>query len=166
MAWGAINELTTLTNHKRLARVANHPVLSELLARIVRDESRHFGFYFRQAAHRLAVPRTARIAGWLIERFWAPVGSGVQPASETRFLAAYLFADAAGREAARSVDRTIRTLPGFAGLPLLEAWMAREVGPAFAPRETGAIDAAHGKVDGRAAAHRPLRTPTTPSGRT
>src|SRR4029453_1684944 len=48
MVWGAINELTTLTGYKRLARVADHPVLSELLARIMRDESRHFGFYFQQ----------------------------------------------------------------------------------------------------------------------
>lgn len=127
MVWGAINELTTLTGYRRLARVANHPVLSALLARIARDESRHFGFYFRQAARRLAVARTAHIARRLVERFWAPVGSGVQPASETRFLAAYLFADAAGREAARSVDRTIRTLPGFAGVPLLEAWLARAI---------------------------------------
>ena len=126
MVWGAINELTTLTGYKRLARVADHPVLSELLVRIMRDESRHFGFYFQQAARRLVRPRTARIARWLVDRFWAPVGSGVQPADETRFLASYLFTDHAGREAAESVDRTIRTLPGFADVPLLGAWIARE----------------------------------------
>ena len=126
MVWGAINELTTLTGYKRLARVANHPVLSELLVRIIRDESRHFGFYFQQAARRLVRPRTARVARWLVDRFWAPVGSGVQPADETRFLASYLFTDPAGSEAAESIDRTIRTLPGFADVPLLSAWIARE----------------------------------------
>jgi hypothetical protein len=126
MVWGAINELTTLTGYKRLARLADHPVLTELLARIVRDESRHFEFYFQQAARRLLRPRTARIARWLVDRFWAPVGSGVQPAEETRFLAAYLFADAPGRHAAASVDRTIRTLPGFEDVPLLDAWLTRE----------------------------------------
>src|SRR5262245_15167528 len=127
LVWGAINDLTTLTVYKRLARVSDHPVLAELLARIMRDESRHFGFYFQQAARRLVRPRTARVARWLVERFWAPVGSGVQPAEETRFLASYLFTDADGRQAADGVDQTIRTLPGFADVPLLGAWIAREV---------------------------------------
>src|SRR6058998_2644669 len=39
MTWGAINELTTLTGYRRLATVASHPVLSDLLDRITRDES-------------------------------------------------------------------------------------------------------------------------------
>src|SRR5581483_6287859 len=44
MTWGAINELTTLTGYRRLAAVAQHPVLSDLLDAIVLDESRHFFF--------------------------------------------------------------------------------------------------------------------------
>jgi hypothetical protein len=127
MVWGAINELTTLTGYKRLAQVTEHPVLAELLARIVRDESRHFAFYFAQAARRLENPRAARIARRLVDRFWAPVGSGVQPAEETRLLAAYLFAGAAGRRAAQGVDQTIRTLPGFHDVPLLDSWIGRMV---------------------------------------
>jgi hypothetical protein len=126
MTWGAINELTTLTGYQRLAAVARHPVLSELLARIIRDESRHFFFYFRQAALRLRNPRAARVTRWLVDRFWAPVGSGVAPACETRFLAAYLFAGPDGRGAARKVDERIRRLPGFTGAALLEAWIDRE----------------------------------------
>ena len=63
----------------RLAGVAGHPVLTELLDRIVRDESRHFFFYYRQAELRLRRPAAARIARFLVDRFWAPVGSGVQP---------------------------------------------------------------------------------------
>jgi hypothetical protein len=127
MTWGAINELTTLTGYRRLAAVAGHPILRELLGRIVRDESRHFLFYFQQARARLARPRTARVARLLVERFWAPVGTGVQPAAETRFLARYLFDGTDGRAAARRVDATIRELPGFADVPLLDAWMARHV---------------------------------------
>src|SRR5262249_49433486 len=42
MTWGAINELTALSAYQRLAARAGHPVLSELLSRIMRDESRHF----------------------------------------------------------------------------------------------------------------------------
>jgi rubrerythrin len=127
MTWGAINELTTLTGYRRLMAVAPHPVLTELLGRIVRDESRHFFFYYRQAARRLSSPSAARVTRFLVDRFWAPVGTGVQPPDETRFLAAYLFSGAEGREAGRKVDEHIRRLPGFADVALLEAWIDREV---------------------------------------
>jgi len=126
MTWGAINELTTLTGYRRLAQCAGHPVLAELLAQIMRDESRHFGFYFEQAARRLASSRLARhITRALVDRFWDPVGAGVQPETEIRFLAEYLFSGAEGRAAAQAVDRTIRRLPGFADVALLEAWVDR-----------------------------------------
>jgi hypothetical protein len=127
MVWGAINEITALTGYRRLCALVDHPLLHDLLDRIARDESRHFSFYFKQAERRLGRKRTARIARALVERFWAPVGSGVQPATETRFLAQYLFGGPDGRSAARKVDATIRELPGFAGIPLLEAWIDRVV---------------------------------------
>lgn len=130
MVWGAINELTAVIAYKRLAAVAGHPILSELLARIVRDESRHFAFYFQQAEQRLALPRVARIARVLVERFWGPVGSGVQPAEETQFLARYLFSGSDGAHAARKVDDTIRRLPGFSDARLLERWLGRYAVPA------------------------------------
>jgi len=60
-----------------------------------------------------------------VARFWDPVGAGVQPDEEARFLARYLFSGPDGRAAAQTVDRTIRRLPGFADVPLLEAWIAR-----------------------------------------
>jgi hypothetical protein len=130
MTWGAINELTTRAGYARLASLARHPVLTELLGRIMRDESRHFAFYFSQAERRLARPRAARVARFLVDRFWAPVGSGVQPAEETRFLAEYLLAGEDGRRAARKVDETIRALPGFADVQLLEAWLTRRAAAA------------------------------------
>jgi hypothetical protein len=55
------------------------------------------------------------------------VGSGVQPDAELRFLATYLFAGPDGRAAARKVDETIRRLPGFENVQLLEAWMDRHL---------------------------------------
>jgi len=133
MTWGAINELTTLTGYRRLSAIAGHPVLTELLARIIRDESRHFFFYYKQAERRLANPRAARVARFIIERFWAPVGSGVQPADELRFLAATLLGGPEGEAAARKVDDTIRRLPGMEGLPLLCAWVGRETPGATPP---------------------------------
>jgi hypothetical protein len=125
MTWGAINELTTLTGYRRLSAVAGHPVLADLLERIMRDESRHFFFYYRQAERRLRRPGVARVARVLVDRFWAPVGSGVQPSEELEFLAGYLFGGVEGRAAARKVDDTIRRLPGFASVNLIEAWMDR-----------------------------------------
>ncbi|MGH7895238.1 MAG: acyl-ACP desaturase [Candidatus Binatia bacterium] len=123
MTWGAINELTTLVGYQRLAETEDHPVLAELLARIMRDEGRHFAFYYKQAERRLARPGAARVARLLVDRFWAPVGSGVAPREETRFLSRHLFGGADGREAARRVDTTIRRLPGFADVQLVEAWV-------------------------------------------
>jgi hypothetical protein len=128
MTWGAINELTTLTGYRRLATVTAHPVLAELLERIILDESRHFFFYYRQAERRLGGRGAARVARVLVDHFWAPVGSGVQPRSELEFMARYLFAGDEGRAAARKVDDTIRRLPGFADVRLLEAWMDRHLG--------------------------------------
>ena len=125
MAWGAINELTTLIGYQRLSDVAGHPVLSELLARVMRDEAKHFSFYYRQAERRLSRPGAARIARVLVDRFWAPVGSRVQPDDEVRFLARYLLTGEEGRRAARRIDEQIRRLPGFAGVELLEAFADR-----------------------------------------
>lgn len=125
MTWGAINELTTLTGYRRLMAVAGHPVLADLLGRITRDESRHFFFYYRQAERRLSRPAVARVTRALVDRFWAPVGSGVQPRAELDFLGQYLFSGPEGRAAARKVDDTIRRLPGFASVKLLEAWIDR-----------------------------------------
>ena len=128
MTWGAINELTTLTGYRRLAAVVGHPVLTDLLEQIMLDESRHFFFYYRQAEIRLRRRSVARVARLIVDRFWAPVGSGVQSEHELEFVSRYLFADADGLAAARKVDDTIRRLPGFATVQLLEAWMNRHVG--------------------------------------
>ena len=123
MTWGAINELTALTGYRRLAKIAGHPVLTALLERIMLDESRHFFFYYRQADERLRRPGAARVARAIVDRFWAPVGSGEQAKEELRFLAGYLFSGDEGRAAARKVDETIRRLPGFDTVRLVEAWI-------------------------------------------
>jgi hypothetical protein len=125
MTWGAINEYSTLVGYQRLAATEGHPVLNELLGRIVMDEARHFAFYFKQAARRLERPGAARVARFLVEHFWDPVGTGVQPSDETRFVARHLFGGADGLGAARQIDATIRRLPGFDDVDLVEAWVVR-----------------------------------------
>jgi len=51
----------------------------------------------------------------------------VRPPADLAFMARYLFAGDEGRAAVRKVDDTIRRLPGFETVPLLEAWMDRNV---------------------------------------
>ncbi len=121
MAWGALNEWTTQSGYERLIEKARHPVLSELLRRIMRQEGRHIDFYASQARARLGASQPARRLTRQILRFWwAPVGSGVMPKAEVSFLAAYLFGDDRGRRAALRVDRQIDRLPGLDGLRLFE----------------------------------------------
>jgi hypothetical protein len=120
MAWGAVNEWMTQAGYSLLGRRADHPVLSELVGRIMRQEGRHIDFYSSQARERLnASERAQRLVRFALQRFWKPVGTGVMPEAETRFLARYLMTDEAGREAARRIDRQIDRLPGLAGLDLV-----------------------------------------------
>lgn len=120
MAWGAVNEWTTQAGYSLLARKAAHPVLSEVLGRIMRQEGRHITFYATQAHRRLAASRRARrLARLALERFWQPVGSGLMPAAESDFLLSYLLADDAGRQAVARIDRRVDSLPGLGGLALV-----------------------------------------------
>lgn len=122
MSWGAVNELSTLTGYQRLIETTAHPVLVDLLQRIVKDERRHFAFYRAQARMRLERSVQARgITRWALEHLWAPVGTGVRPQAETDFVIAALFDGSAGLDAARAMDTTIAQLPGLAGLRIVEA---------------------------------------------
>jgi len=120
MTWGTINEWTTQAGYAQLSRRAQHPVLSELVSRIMRQEGRHIDFYSTESAKRLgASSRAGRLTRFALRRFWKPVGSGVMPAAETRFLTGYLFGDSEGVAAARRIDRRVDRLPGLAGLQLI-----------------------------------------------
>jgi hypothetical protein len=125
MTWGAINELTTLSGYHQLMRRSSHPVLHDMLRRIVQDERRHFAFYRAQAKARLSAnPRAARIVRALLRAFWTPVGAGVKSEEEVDALALYLFGDSSeGLEGAREIDRTIADIPGLGGLTLIEDYL-------------------------------------------
>jgi hypothetical protein len=120
MAWGAINELTTQAGYARLAAKAQHPALTELLKRIMRQEGRHTDMYLAEARRRLTgrrwVQRTTRAA---LRRFWNPVGSGVRPREDVAFVVRHLFGDRPGAEAATRIDRHLDRLPGLSGLALV-----------------------------------------------
>ena len=120
MTWGAVNEWTTQAAYARLAKLAGHPTLSELLRRIMKQEGRHIDFYAAQARSRLADSRAAqRLTRWALAHFWAPVGSGVVPDQEVAFLSTYLFGDPDGVAMADRIDRRVDRLPGLEGLNLL-----------------------------------------------
>ena len=127
MTWGAAHECTTIQAYRRLAEENTHPVLNELLHRIMRDEARHFAFYLWQAEERLASPRVARVVRGIMERFYSAVGSSHQPNALARWVSGFLFDGEKGRAAAKHVDQSISKLPGFAGATLLGSWLEKKV---------------------------------------
>jgi hypothetical protein len=126
MTWGAINELSTLTAYHALMRRSDHPVLHQMLRRVIQDERRHFAFYRAQGKARLSVapPHVRRIVRWVFEHLWTPVGAGVKSEEEVDALGLYLFGyDDEGREMMRDIDRTVQEIPGLEGLTLLEDFL-------------------------------------------
>ncbi len=120
MTWGAINEWSAYAGYARLAELEEHPALSELLTRIIRQEARHAAFYASQARDRLAASAKARrLTRFALRRFWEPVGAGVALRSETHHMLHHLFGGAAGRRVLEQVDERLDRLPGLAGLRLV-----------------------------------------------
>jgi hypothetical protein len=122
MSWGAINEWTTHAAYTGLMEQEDHPVLSQLLERIMRQESRHVAFYATQAKERLARSGKARkLTRFALKHFWEPVGTGVIPAAESNFMLRHLFTE----KVCQQIDEKIDKLPGQHGLELLgKSWRA------------------------------------------
>jgi len=113
MTWGAINELSTLTGYRALIGRTGHPLLTTVLSRIIKDERRHFAFYFNQARLRLR-PRAAQLlTGVALRNFWSLVGSPVRGDSDARRLCAYLFGDEHGPRRLAQLDSMVARLPGL-----------------------------------------------------
>lgn len=120
MAWAAIQEHTTLNGYTNMARKTANPVLADVLTRIARQESRHFGFYYYKAAQGLKDSSfTQKMVSLLLRLFWTPVGEGVKPAKDADFLLLHIFDDAEGQESLRRVDRTMTRLPGLEWFDLM-----------------------------------------------
>jgi hypothetical protein len=126
---GAINELSTLTGYGALIRKSGHPVLRDLLGRIIKDERRHYAFYFNSAKEWLIDNEKAqRVDRWMLDRVWVPVGQGVKTQEEVDALALYLFDDEQGEEELLALDEKIGKLPGLSGIKLMSKalYAARE----------------------------------------
>ena len=118
MTFGAIHEMATTQGYRRLMKLADHPVLTQILNGIIREESAHTKFYLSIARLELRGNDIAqRIARYVIEHFWQPVGQGSLPKERTDYVIAALFGGADGRDCAeRTVSARIRQLPGFSDL--------------------------------------------------
>jgi rubrerythrin len=114
MTWGAVQEHLTLFGYTNLAQRTSNPVLAELLKRIAKQESRHFGFYYYKAHQGLSrSPFSRRLTGTLLKLFWRPVGEGVKSREDADFLMNAIFSGPEGRRAMERVDRTMARLPGM-----------------------------------------------------
>lgn len=126
---GAVNELTTLTGYRLLAEKTQHPVLQELLARIVKQERQHYAFYRWKASEYLASSRMARaVTRRYLARTFVAVGDGAKSKEEIYRLARYLFPGDDGRQEACAIDCEIDRLPGLGGLGLLERTVRKAAG--------------------------------------
>lgn len=118
MAFGAIHEMSTTQGYRRLVELADHPILSEILRGIIREESAHTTFYRSVARIELEKSEISRrLSRFLIKHFWTPVGSGAKPKKESDYTIATLFGGSDGLEwIDKNVSQKIQTLPGFEGL--------------------------------------------------
>ena len=115
MTFGAIHEMTTAQGYRRLAEMANHPVLSMILKAIIREESAHTQFYWSVARLELQRSEFARkVARFAIQHFWNPVGQGSKPREQTEYTVSTLFAGKSGIEKLdTTITKRVQQLPGF-----------------------------------------------------
>ncbi len=118
MAFGAIHEMSTTQGYRRLSALADHPVLSQILTGIIREESAHTTFYRSVARIELQKSEISqKLSRFIIKHFYTPVGGGAKPAEELNYTIATLFGGEGGMKwIDRNVSEKIQTLPGFAGL--------------------------------------------------
>ena len=127
MTFGAIHELSTGQAYRRMMKLANHPVLTEILTAILREESAHTRFYASVARIELKRNEFARRAArFFVNMFYTPVGQGSRPKKQTHYSIGTLFGGAEGLEwVDRTVTRKVQALPGFDGLTKISDTVAK-----------------------------------------
>lgn len=118
MAWGAVNELTTLRFYQQIRARTGNEFLRELLRDLIAQEALHYSFYRASAVERLAGNRRAqRITRFALGHLWSPVGVGLRSRTDARYLLQSLFADTP--DTIIRMDGAIRSIPGLESLHLL-----------------------------------------------
>jgi hypothetical protein len=124
MAWGAVNELTTLRFYQQIRARTENTLLAQLLRDIIAQEALHYRFYQASAHNRLIDnTRAQRIVRFALTHLWSPVGVGLRSRSDAHYLLQSLFADEP--ETIRRMDATICSLPGLESLQLLTHELAQ-----------------------------------------
>ena len=93
MTFGAIHEMEAAQGYRRLIALADHPVLTYIVNAIIREEAVHAQFY--RGVARIELQRNEfaqKMARWVIDHFWAPVGQGSLARERTEYAIATLFA--------------------------------------------------------------------------
>lgn len=126
MAWGALNEITTLRGYEAIEEATGNPVLRELCHRIAKQERRHFAWYYNNALERLKTSaRTRFLTRRILAHIWSPVGAGVKKEDEVIRLFNLIFPGRCGQETSREIDEKMRALPGLEGIELMTAFARR-----------------------------------------
>lgn len=118
MTFGAIHEMSTAQGYRRMIALADHPVLTQILNAVIREEAAHTKFYWNVARLELRKNEFAqRIARFVIDHFYAPVGQGSLPKKRTEYALGTLFGDKDSLEVIdKTVTQRVRQLPGFADI--------------------------------------------------
>ena len=74
MTWGAINELTGILAYEALIDRAQHPMVTTVLSRIIKDERRHFAFLLQSGANSPEAARRAETNLGRVTRLLEPRG--------------------------------------------------------------------------------------------
>ena len=127
MTFGAIHEMEAAQGYRRLLTLADHPVLTHILNGIIREESAHCQFYWSVAKLELSRNDFAqRIARFITEHFWAPVGQGALSKQRTAYMVATLFGDEPAMTVLdKTVTQRVRQLPGFADITKMTETIGR-----------------------------------------
>lgn len=123
MFWGALQECLTMQAYEQVINTTKNPVLKEMFKRIAKQERRHFAYYFNQARDRLDNNKAnQRFCRFVVNKFYAPVGSGVKSESESVQLIARLFPGDRIIEVMSYIEKRMAQLPGMEGLDACSKW--------------------------------------------
>lgn len=126
MFWGALQECLTTQAYEEVIRSTPNPVLAEMFRRIAKQERRHFAYYYGQARDRLVDnKRNQRFCRYIVQKFYAPVGSGVKDDAQAAALVAGLFPGKRIYEVMGYIERRMAQLPGMEGLDACTRWAAK-----------------------------------------
>ena len=83
MAWGAVNELTTVRFYGIVRSATGNGLLRELLRDVMAQEALHYSFYRTVAIRHLEQnPSRQRRVRWVLDHVWSPVGVGLHPRAD------------------------------------------------------------------------------------